>query len=108
MCRKLSILVLLLLFVNEVQLKAQVYPGSRPVTCVERNISRKKFFRMIQRQTAMSAFYVGSLPGVPEKLSPNIRNQPLDRVLTRLLQRRGYRWCYRGDNLIIFRKKSSR
>lgn len=95
------LLTLLLITVTADRLSAQVYPGSRRVSCREENISVEGFFRIVYEQTGMTAFYNDEQLSSLERISVSFRNEPLDNVLAAMLRKRSMVWCYRKDVFVI-------
>lgn len=95
------LLTLLLITVTADRLNAQVYPGSRRISCREENISVEGFFRIVYEQTGMTAFYNDEQLSSLERISVYFRNEPLDNVLAAMLRKRSMVWCYRKDVFVI-------
>lgn len=91
--------------VTATSLFAQGYPGRRPVTCQEGNISLQDLFKLIYEQTGMTAFYNDEQLSSYETVSPDFHQEPLDNVLAWLLRKRGMVWCYRKEVFVVAFKK---
>jgi TonB-linked SusC/RagA family outer membrane protein len=87
------------------QLKSQLKPGERPVTCQRENVRLADFFSVVWDQTRLQAFYNDEQISSDERVTVNFKNEPLDNVLALLLRRRGLTWYYREETFVILPKR---
>ncbi|MDQ0107512.1 TonB-linked SusC/RagA family outer membrane protein [Chitinophaga terrae (ex Kim and Jung 2007)] len=80
-------------------------PGLRPVTLNAKHMKLAEVFSKVWDQTGLQAFYNDEQLSSEERVTFNLKNEPLDNFLALLLRKRGLTWYFREETFVILPRK---
>jgi len=81
--------------------------GEEKVTIVAKNVPLRDVFKSITKQTGYHLFYSPEVVNVLERVSLEVKQQPVDDVLQSLLGNKNLTWVYNEDAIAIRVKEKS-
>jgi len=82
-------------------LSASVYSQQNKVSLNLKDVTLEEFIEAVRQQTGVSFLYNASLFAGAEKVSVEVRQEALDKVLKELLTERGFVFDYQNDVVVI-------
>jgi hypothetical protein len=94
-------LIILLVFINVIQVTANVFSQNAKLNLTASNVSYKEVFKEIETQSKCRFFYNNELINLNEKIDVQFKDATIDEVLSKILARKYLTYQLLDNNLIV-------